>query len=170
MCEQWHWRSVGRVPRGPCTSALVLASLLSVAWHAVTQGEGAQPEAPVIHTEDLGEIVFGRTFVNGQRSATALFLRYFESFKNSLKPDQYAAYFQNADVKAAGRHFLQDYALAAAAQDPAQILCGAQPLGVTGRDAEARELAQAFRALPIGSYADIPAWGIPCAVEPRASG
>ena len=102
---------------------------------------------------DVGKF---RIFRNGPHSATSLFLRYFESFKNSLKPDKFAAYFQNADVKAAGRYFLQDYALAMAAQDPAQILCGAQPLGVTGRDAEAREFAQAFRALPIGAYTDIP--------------
>jgi len=100
-------------------------------------------------------------FRNGPRSAISLFHRYFESRNDSLKPDKYQSYFQNADVKAAGRYFLRDFAIAIAAQDPAQILCGAQPLGTTGREPEAREFARAFRSLPVGDYQDIPGLGDP---------
>ena len=106
-----------------------------------------------------------RAFRNGERSATSIYLRYFESFMNSLKPDVYQTYFQNADPKAYGRYFLKDFALAMAAQDPAQILIGAQPLGTSGRDAQAREFAQAFRALPVGDFRDVPGLDDPVTVR-----
>ena len=95
-------------------------------------------------------------FRNGARSATSIYLRYFESFSKSLKQETYPGYFQNSDPKAQGRYFLQDFANAVAAQDAAQILIGAQPLGTTGRDAEAREFAAAYRALPVGDFRDVP--------------
>ena len=97
-----------------------------------------------------------RPFRNGRKSAASIYLRYFESFMNSLKPEVYASYFQNSDPKAAGRDFLKDFAIAMAAQDPEQILIGAQPLGTTGRDEISREFARNYRALPVGDFKDIP--------------
>ncbi len=96
-----------------------------------------------------------RAFRNGARSAMGMFLIYFESFNNSLKPDPYNSYFQNADVKAHDRFFLEDYALAMAGVDPSTLAVGAQPLGSSGRDAEVREFAQAYRALPAGDFHDV---------------
>lgn len=98
---------------------------------------------------------------NGARSGTAIYLRYFESFMESLKQDTYNGYFQNSDPKAHGRYFLQDFATALASQDASQILIGAQPLGTTGRDAETREFASAYRALPVGDFKDVAGLGDP---------
>jgi hypothetical protein len=100
-------------------------------------------------------------FRNGARSGQSIYLRYFESFMDSLKQPVYKAYFQNSDPKAAGRYFLQDFAVALASQDASQILIGAQPLGTAGRDAEAREFAAAYRALPAGDFRDVPGMGDP---------
>lgn len=91
-------------------------------------------------------------FRNGARSGVSLYLRYFESFMESLQQDTYKGYFQNSDPKAHDRFFLQDFALALASQDAAQILVGAQPLGTMGRDAATREFAAAYRALPVGNF------------------
>ncbi len=92
---------------------------------------------------------------NGERSGVSLYLRYFESFMESLKQETYKGYFQNSDPKAQGRYFLQDFAVALASQDASQLLIGAQPLGTTGRDAETREFAAAYRALPVGDFQPI---------------
>lgn len=97
-----------------------------------------------------------RVFRNGARSGHSVYLRYFESFMQSLQQDVYKAYFQNSDPKAPGRFFLQDFAVALAAEDAAQLLIGAQPLGTMGRDAETREFAAAYRALPVGNFQDVP--------------
>jgi len=97
-----------------------------------------------------------RAFRHGARSAASVYLRYFESFSDSLKPDVYKGYFQNDDPKAHGRYFLKDFAIALAAQDAAQIFVGAQPLGTAGRDVEVREFAKAYRALPAGEFQDVP--------------
>jgi len=96
-----------------------------------------------------------RPFKNGANSAASIYLRYFESFSNSLKPEDYATYFQNSDPKAAGRDFLKDFAVAMAAQDPEQILIGAQPLGTTGRDEVSREFARNYLSLPVGDFKEI---------------
>ena len=96
-----------------------------------------------------------RVFRNGARSGVSIYLRYFESFMESLKQETYPGYFQNCDPKAHGRYFLQDFAVALASEDAAQILVGAQPLGTTGRDAEAREFAAAYRALPVGDFREV---------------
>ncbi|MEI6503069.1 MAG: hypothetical protein WCP21_18825, partial [Armatimonadota bacterium] len=66
-------------------------------------------------------------FRNGARSGTSIYLRYFESFSESLKQETYKGYFQNSDPKAPGRYFLQDFATALASQDASQIVIGAQP-------------------------------------------
>ncbi len=94
-------------------------------------------------------------FRNGARSGTSIYLRYFESFMESLKQATYKGYFQNSDPKANGRYFLEDFADAMASQDASQILIGAQPLGTMGRDAETREFASAYRALPVGDFKDV---------------
>lgn len=73
---------------------------------------------------------------------------YFETWNDSLLPAEFASYFQSADVKPQGRHFLKEYAFDVAAMDADMILVGGQPLGTLGREAEIREFAQAFCALP----------------------
>jgi len=97
-----------------------------------------------------------RAFGTGARAATSMYLRYFESFSDSLKPEVYKGYFQNSDPKAHGRHFLKDFGVALASQDAAQLLVGAQPLGSMGREAEVREFTKAYRALPARDFADVP--------------
>jgi len=56
--------------------------------------------------------------------------------------------FQDADVKPWGRHFLKEAAYAVGVGDTLEFLQGGQPLGTLGNEDEAREFAQAFRALP----------------------
>lgn len=94
-------------------------------------------------------------FSTGNERSVSLYLRYFESFAPSLKQDIYPAYFQDCDAKPHGRFFLQDFAVAVAAQDASQILVGAQSLGAAGREAETREFAQAFCALPRDRFTDV---------------
>lgn len=88
------------------------------------------------------------------RAASGSYLTYFESFNDSLKPEVYAGYFQNADVKAHGRFFLQELAFCLAAMDTTQMLIGAQPLGTAGRDDVVREFARAYGALPAVGFND----------------
>ncbi len=90
------------------------------------------------------------------RAASWSYQRYFESFNASLNNTVYKSNFQNADIKAHGRFFLQELVQALAATDGQAILIGAQPLGTTGRDGYAREFARAYRALPAGAFVDIP--------------
>lgn len=95
-------------------------------------------------------------FATGGERTVSLYLRYFESFMSSLKQDAYPACFQDSDAKPQGRFFLQDFALAVAAQDASQILVGAQSMGTAGREEESREFARAFGALPRDRFADVP--------------
>ncbi len=88
------------------------------------------------------------------RATTGSFLTYFESFNDSLQPEVYASYFQNADVKAHGRFFLQEWAFCLASLDATRMLIGAQPLGTAGRDDVVREFARAYGALPATAFAD----------------
>ena len=87
--------------------------------------------------------------LNGVGTMTTSYPCYFETFEKSLKQDKYAAYFQDADPKPHGRYFLKELAFNVAALDTQRALIGAQPLGTWGRDAEAREFAQSFGALPM---------------------
>jgi hypothetical protein len=80
---------------------------------------------------------------------------YFETFKQSLKQDVYAGYFQNADIKPFGRYFLKELVYPLAMMDAQRILIGAQPLGTWGRDAETREFAKAYCALPAQPFTEI---------------
>jgi len=104
------------------------------------------------------EVAFDRAqtglFQAPGRALSGSFLTYFESFNDSLKPEVYAGYFQNADVKAHGRFFLKEWAFCLASMDTAQMLIGAQPLGTAGRDEVVREFARAYSALPAAGFAD----------------
>ncbi|MEI8245287.1 MAG: family 10 glycosylhydrolase, partial [Lentisphaerota bacterium] len=73
---------------------------------------------------------------------------YFETWEPTLCNKKYAVYFENADVKNAGRDFLRPFAFSLAAADSDVILGGGQPLAAAGREDLMREFARAFRALP----------------------
>ncbi len=117
------------------------------------------------------EVLFDRAnagvFRTPGRAASASYLRYFESFNDSLKPDRYAGHFQNADVKAHGRFFLKEFAFCLATMDTSHMLIGAQPLGTAGRDAVTREFARAYCALPEAAFDDAPGGGDPVTVRYR---
>ena len=95
-------------------------------------------------------------FMNGKFGFVDGYHNYFESFNGSLKNDVYAGYFQNADVKPFGRYFLKELAFAVSAMDAQRILIGGQPLGTWGRDAESREFARAYCALPALPFESAP--------------
>ena len=65
-----------------------------------------------------------------------------------VKGRTFATPFQDADVKPWGRHWLKEAAFAVGIGDTFEYLVGGQPLGTLGAEREAREFAQAFRALP----------------------
>ena len=93
------------------------------------------------------------------------FHKYFESRGSSLKPQTYATYFQNADIKPHGRFFLKELAYSLAAVDATHLLAGGQPLGTSGRDAVSREFARAFTALPQADFKDVPGMTDPVKVR-----
>jgi len=80
------------------------------------------------------------------------FATYFESFNDSLKPEVYGSYFQNADVKPWGRYFLKEWAFCLASLDSNMMLMGGQPIGTLGREEETREFARAYCALPADPF------------------
>ena len=107
--------------------------------------------------ERLYDPTLAATFMNdGGRGFVDSYPTYFESFNGSLTNEAYASYFQNADVKPFGRYFLKELLFAVSAMDAQRILIGAQPLGTWGRDAETREFAQAYCALPALPFKDAP--------------
>lgn len=103
--------------------------------------------------------------LNGVGSMTTSYPCYFETFEKSLKQDKYAAYFQDADPKPYGRYFLKELAFNVAVMDAQRVLIGAQPLGTWGRDAEAREFAQSFGALPMLPFKTVPGANDPVTVR-----
>ena len=96
-----------------------------------------------------------KLFRNGTGTGTFIYMKYYESFKNSMMPKKYNSYFQSPDLNPNGRFFLQNYATAIRGQDPMVIMAGGQTIGVSGRAPEVREFARAFRALPVSVYGDI---------------
>ena len=80
---------------------------------------------------------------------------YFETFVHSLDKKAFSSYFEDADVKARGRFYLREPAFALAAYDTCEYLAGAQPLPSVGHEAESREFARAFRALPARRFKDV---------------
>ncbi len=86
-----------------------------------------------------------------------LFYTYYETFEKPLDRQNFGCYFQSADVKAADRLFLKELAFNVAASDILEIAMGGQPFGSFGRDAETREFARAFAALPRQSFKTVDA-------------
>lgn len=82
----------------------------------------------------------------------SLFYIYYETYTKSLDRKNYGCYFQSADVKPYGRYFLKELAFNVAAGDVLELVMGGQPFGSFGRDAETREFACAFAALPRQSF------------------
>lgn len=82
----------------------------------------------------------------------SLFYAYYETYVKPLDNKNYGCYFQSADVKPHGRHFLKELAFNVAATDALEIGFGGQPFGSFGRDEETREFARAFAALPNQSF------------------
>ncbi len=80
---------------------------------------------------------------------------YFETFVHPLNKD-YVCYFENADIKPHGRFCLREPAFAIGAFDALEYVSGGQPLGSIGRDAETREFAQAYGALPAKKFNLVP--------------
>ena len=80
---------------------------------------------------------------------------YFETFVKPLKTKPYDCYFENADAKPWGRHFLREAAYSLAAYDMLEYTSGAQPLPSVGHEAEYREFARAFRFLPAKPFRDV---------------
>ena len=125
------------------------------------------------HSENrYDEVSFDRAnsaiFRAPARATSASYLRYFESFNDSLKPEVYSGYFQNADVKAHGRFFLKDFAFCLATMDTTRMLIGAQPLGTAGRDEVTREFARAYCALPALGFDDLEGPSDPVTVRWRS--
>lgn len=106
--------------------------------------------------EILADVARQGALATPGRTASYSFLRYFESFTKSPLNDVYRSYFQDADAKPHGRYFLKDLAHALIAYDAQELLVGAQSLGTSGREDEAREFARAFRALPRTGFSDLP--------------
>ena len=81
---------------------------------------------------------------------------YFETFRNSLCPKRFNTYFQSFDVKPNGRNYLKTFAYDVGVMDALSVTIGDQPIGTLGAEAEAREFAKAFRALPAVPFEDVP--------------
>ncbi|MDD3154768.1 MAG: malectin domain-containing carbohydrate-binding protein [Victivallaceae bacterium] len=89
----------------------------------------------------------------------SLFYAYYETFHKSLDRKNFGCYFQSADVKPHGRHFLKELAFDVAAYDILDLTMGGQPFGSWGREVETREFARAFAALPRQNFETVPANG-----------
>ncbi len=93
--------------------------------------------------------------------AAASFFRFFESYQKPIRAERFGSYFQSADAKPHGRYFLKAIAEAVVNLDPRDVLIGGQPFATLGREAESREFAQAFNALPALPFNDFPGQGDP---------
>ena len=82
---------------------------------------------------------------------------YYESFAKLPEAwrKKYGNYFQDADMKPWGRHFLRELAFCLAETDMLNFAIGMQPLATIGVEAETREWTQAYRALPALPFADV---------------
>lgn len=93
--------------------------------------------------------------VNGAVASVRSSYCYFETFVKPLKPKPYDCYFENADAKPWGRHFLREAAYSLAAYDMLEYTAGGQPLPSVGFESECREFARAFRFLPAKPFNDV---------------
>ena len=96
-------------------------------------------------------------FVNGAAGVVISYNSYFETFVHPLDR-KYQCYFENADIKPHGRYYLREAAFVVGAFDTLEYVAGGQPLATIGREAEAREFALAYGALPAEKFH--PAGGI----------
>lgn len=103
--------------------------------------------------------------IDGSVGAVSAYNKYFESFNDSLMPERFASYFQNADPKQHGRFFLKEPAFAVGVMDALEFVIGGQPLGSLGRDEETREFTQAYCALPAKPFTTVPGLTDPAVVR-----
>lgn len=82
------------------------------------------------------------------------FYTYYETFVKSQRKT-HGCYFQSLDVKPWGRYMLKEYAFLVGAVDALEIASGGQPFPSWGADAEYREFAKAYTALPRVSFDDV---------------
>ncbi|MDD4537477.1 MAG: hypothetical protein PHT80_00555 [Lentisphaeria bacterium] len=92
--------------------------------------------------------------VNSVEQVTS-FHSYAETFTDSLLPE-YGNYFQCIDFKPPARHALKDPVFCIAKYDMRRWVFGGQTIGSAGREAEIREFARAFCALPAKPFALVP--------------
>lgn len=90
--------------------------------------------------------------------------RYHETFTAPVDR-AYKCEFENSDPKPHGRFFLRDHAFAVGSFDALEYVQGGQPLPTVGRDAESREFAKAFCALPALPFKQIPGIHDPAAAR-----
>ncbi len=125
---------------------LVIERPITADRHSAHWGSAPQGKDDLIY--DM-ESESGKGYLKDGAAAMVLNAHtYFETFNQSLDPKNFPNYFQNNDPKPHGRFFLKTLSFNVAAWDALEIACGMQPLGTLGRDAESREFAQAYRALP----------------------
>ena len=86
------------------------------------------------------------------KGGSVAYPQYFETFTESLDNKRFNTYFQNVDLKPHGRFFLKELVHTIYASDAQSLLFGAQPFGSWGHEAETREFASAFRALPAKEF------------------
>lgn len=92
-----------------------------------------------------------------------LYNRYFESSsrqRQTLRCSWYSdpGWLASAIVPGAG-HFMEYYAHAMAALDPALITIGGFTLGTVGHEAQVARFADVFRRLPVGTWEEVPSGG-----------
>ena len=131
-------------------------------WRAM---RGEEPEAIDEFLYDFNNPTNERFKIDGAMRAAIVSYVYFESFNDSLIPDEFAGYFQDSDSKQHGRFFLKEFAFLVGAMDVQEIAAGGQPLGSMGRDEETREFTRAYCALPAKPFRTVPGLNDPAIVR-----
>ena len=139
---------IGGVSIGLDRSAAARLFSLYRRWKAADEAENYNPD------DMLAAKI--RTLGGGAVSMVCEHNPYFETFRNSLCPERFNTYFQSFDVKPSGRNFLKTFAYDVGVMDALSVTVGDQPLGTLGAEAEAREFAKAFGALPAVPFEDVP--------------
>ena len=95
---------------------------------------------------------------SGKLHGVFAFYTYFETYVSPVAAmaKRYPTVFEDADVKPHGRWFLREFAFDVGAMDALEIVSGGQVLSPVGREAEVREFARAYRALPAMKFHDVP--------------
>ena len=139
---------IGGVSIGLDRSAAARLFRLYRRWKAADEAENYNPD------DMLASKI--RTLGGGAAAMVCEHNPYFETFRNSLCPERFNTYFQSFDVKPNGRNFLKTFAYDVGVMDALSVTVGDQPLGTLGAEAEAREFAKAFGALPAVPFEDVP--------------